>query len=327
MGINFSKELKELININESKKVLSSDEIFSSSDIIPDINITKVNDRYLMVLGENYKLGGNEGKNGIYLFSSDDGLDWNIESKIFFELEKENSKIYSPKLSLIDNKLYLNYLKSYSNSFNNKLVVLKDITQFKMNEKHNIGNNKLSFFPKKVANKYYAVGESLNFSDNDNGKGNLDIKLFSSNNLKEWSEEKNIIKIEDVDYSNYEISDVTAPIKTNYGWLIIFKAIDLELLYHKGEWKKNYFMGAALLDLDLSNKRIIKTASLPLIEYRPNNITSDLSMEEPLLPGGTVLENNGELKIYYSVNGGVYLSTVNIDKVNKNLFEVKNNEI
>ena len=105
--------------------------------------------------------------------------------------------------------------------------------------------------------------------------------------------------------------------KTKYGWLTLFHAVDLE---NEGRgqtewdknWNKRYTAGVMLLDLKDPSK-VIGMSKTPLI-VPDMPYESDYGFRQNVIfPGGMVVEDNGDVKIYYgsadSVEG-VAFSTV-----------------
>ena len=63
-------------------------------------------------------------------------------------------------------------------------------------------------------------------------------------------------------------------------------------------WQKRYTAGIMLLDLD-DPTRVIGMSKLPLIAPEAPYETSDGFRTQVIFPGGMILEEDGEVKIYY----------------------------
>lgn len=93
----------------------------------------------------------------------------------------------------------------------------------------------------------------------------------------------------------------STPIKTEYGWLTTFHSVDIDQSRGKNgwenSWKKRYMAGIMLLDLNDSTK-VIGMCKEPLLQpearYEREGFRNDV-----IFPGGMILEDNGEVKIYY----------------------------
>jgi beta-1,4-mannooligosaccharide/beta-1,4-mannosyl-N-acetylglucosamine phosphorylase len=105
-------------------------------------------------------------------------------------------------------------------------------------------------------------------------------------------------------------------VKTEKGWLVtthaVWKHEDKELASWHGDWHKEYFAGIMLLDLE-DPRKIIGMSHEPLLvseaDYEVNGFRGNV-----IFPGGMILEDSGEVKIYYGAADTVEcLATVHVD--------------
>jgi beta-1,4-mannooligosaccharide/beta-1,4-mannosyl-N-acetylglucosamine phosphorylase len=110
-----------------------------------------------------------------------------------------------------------------------------------------------------------------------------------------------VIGGEQVPWANCKIGPGAPPVKTEAGWLTLFHAVtkypDQEFsAWHPG-WNKCYTIGLMLLDLNEPWK-VLGMYEEPLMAPE-----ADYELEgfrgEVLFPGGMILEDDGEVKIYY----------------------------
>ena len=101
------------------------------------------------------------------------------------------------------------------------------------------------------------------------------------------------------------------------GWLITFHAVDIEK-EGRGQntwdtwWNKRYTAGIALLDLEDPSK-VIGMSKLPLIAPELTFEADEGFRQNVIFPGGMILEDNGEVKIYYGASDTVEcLATANV---------------
>lgn len=144
------------------------------------------------------------------------------------------------------------------------------------------------------------------FSEKFNDKylmlfGDSNIWFAESNNLKIWqTDTKPFIKRRSGFFDNAHIEMGPPPIKTKYGWLVLYHGVDDKIVYRLG-----------YLLLDLKNpRRIIKRSKLPIFEPRaPYELTGLIDIAKSRKPkvifcNGAVLIGN-LLKIYYGAADSV----------------------
>ena len=123
-----------------------------------------------------------------------------------------------------------------------------------------------------------------------------------------WGETELVLAVEDVPYANDKIGPAAPPIKTDKGWLTIFHAVDKNELRRKNgwerKWKKRYCAGIMLLDLDDPTK-VVGMSKLPLIAPETYYETQTGFRQHVIFPGGMILEDDGEVKIYYGASDTV----------------------
>jgi len=91
-------------------------------------------------------------------------------------------------------------------------------------------------------------------------------------------------------------------VKTKAGWLTTFHAVDFDPNRGKNgweaAWRKRYTAGIMLLDLDDPGK-VIGMYRHPLLEpHAPYEVDGGFR-NNVIFPGGMILEDTGEVKIYY----------------------------
>lgn len=126
-----------------------------------------------------------------------------------------------------------------------------------------------------------------------------------SPDLRHWGESELLLGCEDVPYANVKIGGGPPPVKTKYGYLLIFHAVDSDparsvKLKYFSSWDLRYAAGAALFSPD-DPTRLIGISRNPLIlaetPYETGN--EELYVENCIFPCGAVLEEDETLRIYY----------------------------
>lgn len=133
------------------------------------------------------------------------------------------------------------------------------------------------------------------------GKDRFDAWISDSPDLVYWGNSKLLLAVENVPFANDKVGPAAPPVKTKYGWLTTFHAVDIDPFRGKNGWedfwKKRYTAGIMLLDLNDPSK-VIGMSKEPLIV--PEEVYErDGFRNNVIFPGGMILEDGGEVKIYY----------------------------
>ena len=125
-----------------------------------------------------------------------------------------------------------------------------------------------------------------------------------SPDLRYWGDSELLLGVEDVPYANKKIGGGAPPIKTRYGYLLIFHAVDsdparkVQLKYLS--WDMRYAAGAALFAPDDPTRLIGITKNPLMLAEAPYETTNDdLYVENCIFPCGATLEEDDTVRIYY----------------------------
>ncbi len=145
----------------------------------------------------------------------------------------------------------------------------------------------------------------------------FDIWLSESPDLRYWGDSRLVLGVEDVAYANRKIGPGAPPIKTRAGWLTLFHAVDFDPTRGKNgwedRWQKRYTAGIMLLDLQDPSKVIAQCPTPLLAPEAPYEVEGGFR-NHVIFPGGMVLEDDGEVKIYYGAADTVTcLATAHVD--------------
>ena len=131
-----------------------------------------------------------------------------------------------------------------------------------------------------------------------------------------------MLGVEDVPWANDKIGPTASPIKTEKGWLTLFHAVDRD---DEGrgkngwekKWTKRYTAGMMLLDLNDPSK-VLSVYKKPLIVPDTPLETDEGFRENVIFPCAMLLEDDGEVKIYYGASDTcVCLATAQLDDLLK----------
>ena len=151
------------------------------------------------------------------------------------------------------------------------------------------------------------------------GKDRFDLWMSRSPDLRYWGDHKLVLGVEDVPFANDKIGPGAPPIKTKDGWLTLFHAVQRDESRGKNgwedKWTKCYHAGIALLDLEDPSK-VLGMSKAPLLAPETSWEADDGFRTNVIFPGGMILEDDGEVKIYYGASDTVEcLATADVNEL------------
>ena len=286
----------------ELNPILSSKDIPYKSDLVFNAGVVKFQGKYVMIFRNDYGYsGGNnfEGTN-LGLAYSDDGINWTVEPKPCFELQDEEIiRVYDPRLTVIEGRCYMCFAVDTKHGIRGGIAVTDDFYNFEILSMTVPDNRNMVLFPEKLNNKYVRLERP--FPVYSRGRDQFDTWISDSPDLKYWGNSHLLFGVEHVPFANDKVGPAAPPVKTDRGWLTTFHAVDIDTRRGKNgwedTWKKRYSAGIMLLDKDEPSK-VLGMSKVPLIapetEYEKNGFRNDV-----IFPGGMIVEDTGEVKIYY----------------------------
>lgn len=289
-----------------SRPVLTYRDIPYKAALIFNAGVTKFGGRYVMVFRNDYgsmdehKL---EGTN-IGLAYSDDGINWKVEPKPCFVLrDDEIRRAYDPRLTVIDGRCYMCFAVDTNHGLRGGIAVTDDFDKFEILSLSAPDNRNMVLFPEKIGGYFCRLERPMPVYSR--GRDRFDTWLSYSPDLKFWGESKLVLKVEDVPFANDKVGPGAPPVKTEKGWLATFHGVIRDESMGKNgweaSWKKKYYAGIMLLDLDDPSK-IIGMSKEPLIATDQAYEVENGFRCDVIFPGGMLLEDSGEVKIYYGAS-------------------------
>jgi beta-1,4-mannooligosaccharide/beta-1,4-mannosyl-N-acetylglucosamine phosphorylase len=149
------------------------------------------------------------------------------------------------------------------------------------------------------------------------GQDRFDIWFSDSPDLRCWGSAQLVLGVEHVPHANNKIGPGAPPVKTSQGWLALFHAVDRSDDRGKNgweaSWQKRYWAGVMLLDLEQPWK-VIRMHKEPLLAPEAAYEIRDGFRNHVIFPGGMILEETGEVKIYYGAADTVEcLASIHVD--------------
>lgn len=171
-------------------------------------------------------------------------------------------------------------------------------------------------FPEKINDKYVRLERPFPVYSRG-GIDRFDMWVSFSPDLRYWGDSHLLLAVEDVQYANDKVGPGAPPIKTDHGWLTTFHAVDLDRSRGKNgwedKWQKRYSSGIMLLDLE-DPRKIIGKYEKPLLAPETKYEVEEGYRTNVIFPCGMILEENGEVKIYYGASDTVVcLATAQLD--------------
>lgn len=291
--------------------------------LIFNAGVAKIGNKYVMLFRNDYGDYENHILRGtnLGLATSDDGVNWKVEPKPTFSWQDEEiHRMYDPRITVIDETVYICFALDTKHGVRGGIAkVEQDFSGFEVISVSAPDNRNMVLFPEKINGKYVRLERPMPVYSR--GKDRFDLWISKSPDLKYWGETELVLGVEDVPFANDKIGPAAPPIKTKYGWLTTFHAVERDDSRGKHgwepTWKKIYYAGIMLLDIEDPSK-VLGICKNPLIAPEKPYETENGFRTDVIFPGGMILEDDGTVKIYYGASDTVEcLATANVDDLVK----------
>ena len=292
-----------VIKRHPNNPILSAKDVPYNAALIFNAGVTKFNGKYVMVFRNDYGSLENQKLEGtnMGLAYSDDGIKWEVAGKPCFKMEDDEvERAYDPRLTVMDGRCYLCFAVDTKHGLRGGIAVTDDFENFEILSLTVPDNRNMVLFPEKINNMYVRLERP--FPVYSRGIDRFDIWISDSPDLKYWGNSHLLMGVEDVSFANDKIGPGAPPIKTEKGWLTLTHGVDIDMNRGKNGWepfwKKRYCAGLVLLDLE-NPQKIIGKYDEPLLAPEAEYEISGGFRNNVIFPGGMILEDSGEVKIYY----------------------------
>ena len=307
------------------KPILTKDDIPYPAELIFNAGVAKVNGKYVMVFRNDYIADDAEDKKrfsgtSVGVAVSENGIDgWHVNPKPLIDYQwykqkctnalgkvekiKDIVRLYDPRITVIEGEMYLCLAMDTLHGLRGCIAKLsEDLESYEIISASVPDNRNMVLFPEKIGG-YYVRLERPFSTYGRKVKERYEVWMSKSPDLKFWGESELVLAADDVPYSNNKIGPAAPPIKTPQGWLTVFHAVDMEEDREQNgpwstTWKKRYTAGIMLLDLE-DPAKIIGMCKEPLIAPELPHESEVGYRQNVIFPGGMILEDDGEVKIYY----------------------------
>lgn len=303
------------------KPILTYKDIPYPAALIFNAGVEKYNGKYVMLFRNDYgnfkerKLCGTN----IGLAFSGDGIIWEVSDKPCFSWkDDEVQRVYDPRLTVIDGVCYVCFAMDTNHGLRGGIASTTDFENFDIKYLSVPDNRNMVLFPEKINGLYTRLERPMPVYSRWH-KDTFDIWLSQSPDMKFWGNSRLVMGVEDVPFANDKIGPAAPPVKTDKGWLTTFHAVHLDPSRGKNgweeKWQKQYVAGIALLDLEDPSK-VIGIYDKPLIAADVLFENENGFRQDVIFPGGMILEDNGEVKIYYGASDTVEcLATADVNEL------------
>jgi len=314
--------------------VLSKKDVPYPADLIFNAGIAKYQGRYVMVFRNDYMEPGTSWPTRLYtnlgLAFSDDGIRWDVAPAPYLPLENvrtdEVSRIYDPRLTIIEDEVYLCFAMDTRHGLRGGIAKTTDFTDFEIISLSVPDNRNMVLFPEKLGGRYCRLERPMPVYSRG-GRDRFDTWLSYSPDLRYWGDSRLVLAVEDVPWANDKTGPAAPPVKTKHGWLATYHGVDRDDPRGKNgwedSWRKRYCAGIMLLDLDDPSK-VLGNYQHPLLAPEAGREIEGGFRNHAIFPCGMILEDGGEVKIYYGAGDiETYLATAHVDDLVKLCLENK----
>lgn len=309
--------------------ILSAKDIPYDATLVFNAGVCKWQGKYVMLFRNDYGsskeqwLAAKEGGGGspglstnLGIAVSDDGVHWTSGPRPVWSIgDDEIIRIYDPRLSVVDGRVVVCFAMDTRHGLRGGVATTDDFERFEILSLSAPDNRNMVVFPGKVGGSYVRLERPMPVYSRYGAPEQFDIWLSKSPDLRLWGDTRLVLGAERVPFANSKIGPAAPPVKTGRGWLTTFHAVrraEKPLLGWEREWRKEYVAGLMLLDLDDPSK-VIGMSKEPLLQAEAD-YEKDGFRGSVIFPGGMILEDDGEVKIYYGAGDTVEcLATAGVD--------------
>lgn len=315
-----------VIHRSSENPILTPQAVPYEPALVFNAGVTKFQGRYVMVFRNDYgnveaETIGPHSTTNLGLAFSRDGIKWDVQpAPCWTWNDEEVIRVYDPRLTVIEGRCYMCFAVDTVHGLRGGIAVTEDFKTFEVLSLSVPDNRNMVLFPERIDGKYVRLERPMPVYSRG-GVDRFDTWISDSPDLKYWGNSKLLLAVEQVPFANDKIGPGAPPIKTDKGWLTTFHTVDIDQSRGKNgweeAWKKRYCAGIMLLDKE-DPSRIIGMSKQPLIVPEASYEISGGFRNNVIFPGGMVLEESGEVKIYYGAADTVEcLATAHVDDLIK----------
>jgi beta-1,4-mannooligosaccharide/beta-1,4-mannosyl-N-acetylglucosamine phosphorylase len=316
--------------------VLSYHDVPYDSGLVFNAGVAKYRDRYVMIfrndLADMNARNLHRGQTNLGIATSSDGIDWEVDSELFMPQaearrifrsyhherfgDDEIRRLYDPRITVLEDRCCLCFAVDTGHGVCGGIADIGECDRFEPLSLSAPDNRNMVLFPEKINGKWARLERPFPIYSRA-GEEDFDIWYSESPDGTHWGRHRLVLGAEEVPFANCKIGPAAPPVRTDAGWLTTFHAVwkdtdsSLQCWSDHG-WFKTYYSGLMLLDL---GKPWRVTGMMPTPLLAPE---ADYELEgfrgSVIFPGGMILEDDGEVKIYYGAADTVEaMATAQVD--------------
>ena len=311
-----------VIRRHPANPVLTADDVPYPATLVFNAGVTRFAGRYVCVFRNDYAAEDDPTRltgTNLGLAVSDDGVSWTVTEEPVFEMSSDEiHRAYDPRLTVIDGRCYMCFAVDTRHGIRGGVAVSDDLRQWEVLSLSPPDNRNMVLFPETIGGRFARLERPFPIY----GRGApeaFDIWFADSPDLKYWGNAQLVLGSEQVPWCNNKIGPGAPPVKTDRGWLAVFHAVDKDDSRSgwgwNGKWTKRYSAGVMLLDLKRP-WRVVGYSRQPLLVPEPPHAYEVRGgyRDYVIFPTGMILEDDGEVKIYYGAADTVMaLATANVE--------------
>jgi predicted GH43/DUF377 family glycosyl hydrolase len=231
-------------------------------------------------------------KQFIWPADSDNGIDFKLRPEPIRMPDTDRFReyttgmYYDPRVTMIDGKYYVVFACHSGHSCRLGLLESPDMKKFSFVDFISETDNRNGvLFPEKINGLYCRLDRP------NTGDGQGYMWLSYSPDLVHWGQSGHVAHSQD-EWGWKKNGPGAVPIKTEKGWLVIYHAVNVQCAS-----QYVYHLGVMLLDLE-DPTRIVARAKAPILSPTTDYELTGLTYAV-VFTCGAVLEDDGEVKIYY----------------------------
>lgn len=254
---------------------------------------------------------------------SDDGIRWQVgpepvwgsrDPELMRATDGDLVRVYDPRLIPIDGRCYVCFACDTHHGLRGGVAVTDDFRSFHVLSLSLPDNRNMVLFSERIGGNFARLERPMPVYSR--GGDRFDMWFSDSPDLRYWGNSHLVAAVEQFAFANDKIGPAAPPIRTKKGWLTTIHCVDRDAARGKrgweNSWKKRYTAGLVLLDLHEPWK-VIGRCDTPLIAPEADYERFGFR-NEVIFPGGMILEDDGEVKIYYGAADTVEaLATAHLD--------------
>jgi len=334
--------------------LLTASDVSYPCSLLFNAGVVKYQGKYVMVFrndygarsGEEYQRRLEAGEKpfvgtNLGIAYSEDGVKWSVQSEPCIDLAKARKvmapmmdnpeanlwRFYDPRLTVLDGKVYMCFAVDTEQGVRGGVAITEDFDRWEILSISVPDNRNMVLFPEKIGGRYARFERPVNaFGGNFLTGSQAQMWQSFSPDLRHWGDSRFVLNSDRLGWANDKMGPGAPPIRTEKGWLTAFHAVTRDDTRGKngweGQWPKIYRAGLMLMDLERPWK-IIGMAEEPLLSPETwyetgEDVPADSDFEgfrnHVIFPGGMILEDDGEVKIYYGAADTVEcLATAHVD--------------